>query len=434
MKRIAVFALITVMLLSLCACGAEKQANDGPLKAKEGTLLVGFGRVDLTPKGNMELMGYTETRMMTGVMDPIYATCVAITDSKGSTVLIYTLDTLEADESATGMLRSKVAQKLGIPKDNMVVSATHTHSAPHSVGIPGYVDLLVQAAETAMKDRAAATIQAGDTQIEGMNFVRHYNTDQGKVIGDNFGTVEEDGARISHTTQADGQMQLIRFVREGDKKDVLMVNWQAHPKLASTSETPEGRGNRSLLSADFVGHCRLQVEGNSDCLFAYYSGASGNLNPRSMIPQENMPNGNQVTVFGKTLGDHVLNALEGLQSVEAGTVQLQRKHQEINLAGSSTKQTKDITAITIGKIGFAAVPFEMFDTTGMQIKEDSPCDITFVLTCCGSGGYIPAAYTWDYNSGDARLMPYEAKRCRYDIGSAEVIADSLLQMLNSLEQ
>jgi hypothetical protein len=120
--------------------------------------------------------------------------------------------------------------------------------------------------------------------------------------------------------------------------------------------------------------------------------------------------------------------------VEAGTVQLQRKHQEINLAGSSTKQTKDITAITIGKIGFAAVPFEVFDTTGMQIKEDSPCDITFVLTCCGSGGYIPAAYTWDYNSGDARLMAYEAKRCQYDIGSAEVIADSLLQMLNSLEQ
>lgn len=50
MKKVISLFLIAVMILSLCACSGKEQAkNTGPVKAKEGQLLVGFGRVDLSP-------------------------------------------------------------------------------------------------------------------------------------------------------------------------------------------------------------------------------------------------------------------------------------------------------------------------------------------------------------------------------------------------
>ena len=434
MKRLLCVLLAVIFALSLCACGNKEQAKkEGPMKAPEGKMLVGFGRVDLTPDSPMDLVGYTENRMMTGVLDPIYATCVAITDTQGSTVLIYTVDTLDPGSSAVSLVRENVAKTTGISKDNLVISATHTHAAPRAANIPMYVEKLTQAAQDALKDRAPATIQAGQTHTENMNFVRHYVTDRNKIIGNNFGTYQQDGQAIRHTTEADNQMQLIRFVREGKKKDVLMVNWQAHAKVTSTNETQEGQATRSMLSADFIGFFRTYVEENTELLVAYYSGASGNLNPRSDIYNENRPGAAKVDVYSQLLGDYALEALDSLQAVEAGSVAVRRKQQEVNLAGSANTANQDITAISIGNIGFATVPFEMFDTNGMQIKDGSPYDITFVLTCCNNkDGYIPAQEVFDYNPGDARLMPYEVKSCAYAKGTAETVAQGLIDMLNEL--
>jgi len=118
---------------------------------------------------------------------------------------------------------------------------------------------------------------------------------------------------------------------------------------------------------------------------------------------------------------------------QTGDVSVLRKRQEVNLAGSQNKAGQDITAISIGNIGFATVPFEMFDTNGMQIKDGSPYDITFVLTCCNNkDGYIPAAEVFDYNPGIARLIPYEVKSCAYAKGTAETVAQALVDMLNEL--
>jgi len=438
MKRLICIVLTAIFVLGLCACGGKKQAQkEGPVKAPEGKMLVGFGRVDLTPESPMELVGYggngTAQIVMTGVLDHIFATCVAITDTQGNTALIYTVDTLDPGGTAVSMVRQSVAKATGISEDNLAISATHTHSSPRASKIPGYVEKLTQAAQDALKDRAPATIQAGSTETENMNFVRHYVTDRNKIIGNNFGTYKEDGQAIRHTTEADPEMQLIRFVRENDKKDVLMVNWQAHAKVASTNETQEGQATRSMLSADFPGFFRTYVEENSELLVAYYSGASGNLNPRSDIYNENRPGAANVKVYSQILGDYAIEALGSLQAVEAGSVEVRRKQQEVNLAGSPNTANQDITAISIGNIGFATVPFEMFDTNGMQIKDGSPYDITFVLTNCNNrDGYIPAQEVFDYNPGDARLMPYEVKSCAYAKGTAETVAQGLIDMLNDI--
>ena len=99
--------------------------------------------------------------------------------------------------------------------------------------------------------------------------------------------------------------------------------------------------------------------------------------------------------------------------------------------GANSKKL-EINAIRVGSLGFATTPFETFDTNGMEIKDGSPFEITFVLSCAnGQDGYVPAKYVWDYpNSATDR--PYEEMSCRYYPGTGENVAADLVAMLKEL--
>jgi hypothetical protein len=75
-------------------------------------------------------------------------------------------------------------------------------------------------------------------------------------------------------------MVLVKLAREGDKKDVVLVNFQAHPDHSTYLGFYQ-------IAADFVGPLRDELEKLSGASVAYFTGASGNQNPISKIPEEN---------------------------------------------------------------------------------------------------------------------------------------------------
>jgi hypothetical protein len=88
--------------------------------------------------------------------------------------------------------------------------------------------------------------------------------------------------------------------------------------------------------------------------------------------------------------------------------------------------TFDIYALSIGDVAFIAVPFEMFDSNGMEVKEGSPFDMTFVLTCANENrGYLPSALAWEHGG-------YSVDTTRYAEGTAEDLVANYLNMLNAL--
>lgn len=429
-----VFSLLLCVALTLClfACGNKLPS------LQDGQVLAGFGRIDLTPSGTgFSLVGYggngTPPTPMQGTLDRIYGTCIALTDAEGNTALIYTVDTLYTTEAEVIMVRKVITEKTGVPGEKVVISGTHTHSSLGYGSILNYAELMAQAAVDALADRAPASILTGSTDIENMNFVRHYTTQNGIVVGDNFSkAVTADNPRTGHITQADPQMQLIRFVRDAeDKKDIIMCNWQAHPKVASTSETEFGQAHRPMLSADFIGWCRTYVEENTDCLFAYYTGASGNLNPISKMPELRPLVSQNVGEYGSELGSRLVAALDTLEPAQGGKVVSYQQRFEVKAIASGVP-AMELTAIRVGDIGFAAVPFEMFDTNGKQIKDESNCTTTFVMTCASMGKheYVPAEYVWDYYTGEE--FAYELLSCKHERGTAETVASELASMLNGL--
>lgn len=467
MKKI-LCTLIALVLVFGCFGCAQSGTTDSKAQFQ-----VGYGRKDITPIDPVPLAGYGNSfnRISKGALDYLYVTCVAIADAEGNTILLISEDLLLP--VFCGEARNQISTATGLPLENIIQAATHTHSAPDQASTDPaiaawkvrYLSQCVKAAEEALADLSPAEISIGSTNVEGLNFVRHYLLNDGSYAGDNFG--DWTSGIKDYADTKDPQMQLIRFARAAeDKKDILMANWQAHACVTGGNEKYD-------ISADFIGSTREYVEQQADVNFIYFSGAGGNLNSFSRIAADTPTKDNKE--YGKQLGDFALEAMKNLTPVQPGAVKVKHipyvgdvdkamqdklpQAQEVvelmeaagQLAANakaveygfsscfhaqaiirrstmSNTQTINSYAVSVGDISFVAVPYEMFAIHGMNIKENSPFQSTFILTLANSYvGYITTDMAYDYGC-------YESHSGRFVKGTGDKLAATFIDALKELKQ
>lgn len=469
MKRYLCLILCIVLTLGLlgCAGAPEIPATQPPV---ESWLEAGFARVDVTPDYNIGLdgSGNADTRISKGVADNLTVTCVAMKAEK-TTILVYTADTLGYNNNLVTLFRPQIQMATGVPQDHIFFGATHTHSAPRLLlkteegkkYLNTFITAMKEAGEKAIADLSPAKLQAATTDLPGMNFVRHYQMSDGSYAGPNFGTFE--GLDIAdYAGTVDPELSMIKLDRGGDKKDILMLNWQAHPN----NSTAVGY---YLISADFVGKLRNKLEADTDMQVAYFTGASGNVHIDSKIQSDahNLP----WNAYGEKLAELTVASLPLLQEVGGtgiqvtgqnylGTVDHSWDHavaeaQEVmdmlNAQGqaaatdlcakygfTSHYQARtiieraqvgknmqcELRAFRVGDLGFTTGTYEMWTESGKYVKDNSPFDVTFVIT--GNLIYIPAKEAFSYRN-------YEVDTTYFAEGTAEALADEYIKLLNSLK-
>jgi len=272
MKKILCLLLVIVMVLGLCACGSKETEEKAEKPAWEGQFAVGYGRADVTPDHSVGMRGFGDVRQSVGVLNKLYITCIAVTDETGNTVLLYTFDCKNMGQAKLLTIREAIAEATQIPVEKIFIGATHSHSTPDAIEeyVAFSAEKAVLAAQKALADRDAATIEYAAGDVPNMTFVRHYNTNKGNVVGDNF-YPDGAGSRVSHTTEADKEMRIIRVNREG-KKPIIMVNWMGHASTASSSWTEFGKIHRNYLTSDYIGACREYVESKPKTEYRLYNG------------------------------------------------------------------------------------------------------------------------------------------------------------------
>ena len=458
MKKIFCMILAIVMVLGLAACGGS---GDNQAQEAATGLQAGYGRADVSPLAPAPMGGYgdSDTRRSTHIMDETYATCVAM-KLGDTTFLIFTVDAIACQDSVADKLRDSIKAELGIPQENVIIGATHTHSGADWNGSTSAG--CIKAAQDAIADLAPATLEACTTELESMNFVRHYLMNDGTYYGSNFGSTES--GYKAHALEVDNEMSLVKLER-GDKKDILMVNWQAHPASAARQADYNG------ISADFVGYARKKVEMEANVHFAYYTGASGNVNPRSHIDGETPEASKTYQSYGAALGEKIIEAMSLLQSAEVTDTQTAKNkfvveidHSWDHMAAEAAKvvnawkqqsleaghklareygfssayhanaitsrsvykgeQTKTLTALRVGPVAFINNDYEMFCDHGEYVKENSPFDVTFVITGCS--GYIANEAAYDYRSYESDTSPYVK-------GTGEKLAEEMARLLNTMK-
>lgn len=427
MKKLLVLTLCVLMVLSVFA-GCNQ--NDTPAEstsptetegADPNTLSIGFGRVDITPTENVPLGGSTNERISDGVVDPLYATCIAFTDGTDNTVLLYHLDLLGVYDTAM-MARNKIAKKLGVNGLQIIIASTHNHSGPKqkddtNPAIARYNeafdDLLIQAAELALADRKPVTkMYTTRTYPLGLNFVRHHILEDGSKTGWASPAVQSG---VSHVADPDNEMQLVKFTREGGK-DILIMNWQGHP------DATRAGGLQIRSDVDIV---RKELEPQLDCHFAYFLGASGNMNTYSYIKGENIT-ANYIE-RGKALAKYALDAVPSFTEAKIGKIKfIYSDFKQPAKANETVQLSIPLYAFSIGDLAFSTASYEMFKEMGELVKKESPFPMTIVSSCTnGSNGYLPVSYAFEYDA-------YEVSITKFVRGTAEKTAEEHIRLLNEI--
>lgn len=478
MKKFLCLCLSLLMVLSMVACGGSGSAgeNGNATAPKAEGLQIGYARESIMPEGqvNMSGSGNQAHRISTGFLDILYATCLAISEN-GNTILLYSTDTLTAKSGWTRQARLLISGATGVPQENIHIGGTHTHSGPAVGGNeplvlewqPIYMNALLKAAQNALADQAPATLYGAKVQTEQMNFVRHYKMEDGSYAGSNFGDFSK--TIVGHATEGDEEMTLIKMDREGDKKDIMLMNFQAHPCYATAS-------NNTELSSDYIGAARDAFEKATGMQFIYFLGATGDQNTNSRIVSEEGAHNSDRVAYGTKLAQYAIDALPTMTTpIQGSGVKTTQKKLQYNSnkygqdrlvdarkvtelfdqtgdTSASNKLAKSmgfqsvyecrgivgcssrpaisqmtIDACSFGGVGFVAASYEMFSKSGMYIKDNSPYEFTVISTVTnGYNNYIPSIEAYTYGC-------YESYTAVYEAGTAEKAAETFVEMLKEVQ-
>ncbi len=481
MKKIICVLLSLILVFGLCACGGSGT------KADPNALQAGFSRLDCIPEDPLvHIAGGTaaDDPATDGLLDNLAVTCVSL--KKGdSTYLIYTVDIVDVTDYYK-LVEKGVSEATGVPVGNIIINATHTHSAPTlkstDINLPGAANYLskftttcVDAAKAAVADLSAVgEISYGSIMTEHMVRVRHYRMNDGSTYGNGHGTSEGLASGYKeHLYPSDEECQVIRISRTAeDKKDIVLFNLGAHATIVSGTNT-------SALSADFPFPARQYIEENGDVHAAYFIAAAGDQTPGSKIPGE-ITNKNHFA-YGEQLGQYVLDCLEKNMTVSTTSdiklhnedyvakrnkegiddpVRVQQASEIATLksqaGGSVTSAVKakikeygfnsiyEVTALLsrssapetgsfpigtmlLGDVGLVFFAGEMFGSQGRTLKDESPV-FTFIITCSEDDqGYYPNATAKEENF-------YEYQITKYEMGTGEAVVNRYCEVLKALKE
>ena len=252
-------------------------------------LHVGSASIDITPKKSVALWGQFGMRLSTDPETPITANIVALQSGDVSTIFA-SLDLLQLPEVFIRSVREAVAKKDdAIDVENIVLTATHTHTAPVlQPGTPGIPinpqTMTVQETIAFLADRISDGIVAARQNLAPGKM--SYGLDRNS-IGFGRRTIYADGTAkmYGNTNRADfanlegmddDDVGSIFLFDQTDQVKAIMVN------VACPSQVVE---SRSSINADFwlPVRNRLQSRYGEAVVVLGWGAAAGEISPRPLL-------------------------------------------------------------------------------------------------------------------------------------------------------
>ena len=268
------------------------------MRRKLKNLQAGAAIIDVTPQKPMFLHGYPHVeRTSEGTHDPLYASALTI-DNGDTQIGFCAVDVVFISKEISAKVRSRVHEQIGIPEQNLMISASHTHSGPvifsdifYDPVVPKadpeyisyLVDKLVQVYTEAFQNKKECKIAI--------------TTADGSGVG---------GNRRSKTDAVDPQVPVVVLKEIAtDKIFALSTIYCMHPTVLHEDS--------KLYSADFPGYTRQYIKKKlgEDVVLLYHTGPSGNQSPRHFIKANTF---DEAQRLGFILGERIVESIGQLRN------------------------------------------------------------------------------------------------------------------------
>ncbi len=259
-------------------------------------LKAGVSIIDVTPQKPMFLHGYPHVeRISEGVHDPLYAAAMVI-DNGEKLIGICAVDILFISKEITERVREKVEQVTGIPKQNIMISASHTHSGPITFSDIFYDPVVPKADPEYITYLVNKLIEVYTSAYNKMRICKMaITTADGTGVG---------GNRRSKTDAIDPEIPIIVLKdAETDRIFALSTVYCMHPTILHEDS--------KLYSADFPGYTReyIKNELGDEVTLLYHTGPSGNQSPRHYVKSNTF---DEAKRLGYMLGERITHSVKKL--------------------------------------------------------------------------------------------------------------------------
>ncbi|MEA3365021.1 MAG: neutral/alkaline non-lysosomal ceramidase N-terminal domain-containing protein, partial [Candidatus Hydrogenedentes bacterium] len=400
---------------------------------------------NITPPLGCDIVGNWGTPQATYIHDELHVRCLVLDDGETRLVLVI-CDNLTIDRPVYDQAKKRIAEDTGIPPENMLMAAIHTHSGPPArkgTSLELYEDLteyqqfladrIVDGVKCAINNLEPAQIAWGSGEEPRQVHNRRWYLSDPKLMVSPFG--DQDKVRMNPPRAHEALVKpagptdpeiCFLAVRSVDGRPMaLLANYSLH----YVGGVPSGH-----ISADYfaVFADRIQELLGADrqdppfvgILCNGTSGDINNINFREPSPKREpyeqihrVANAVAAEVYRayQTVEYHDYAKLDArmkeltlkVRKPEEATLQWAREilasseepsDRRVRIYANRTLEldkapaTVDIwvQALRIGDVGIAGIPFETFAETGLLIKEKGPLPMMFTISFANGGyGYLP---------------------------------------------
>ena len=440
MHRLTLLAAAALLAITHSGCGEA-----GP------SLRAGAAVADVTPpEFPIPVIGNFDYRPATQAHDPLSARALVLDD--GATQLaIVAVDSCYMPRHVLDDAKRRAQAKTGIPAERMLISATHTHSAPpaspelaHHWELEPEVEARDERYSELLRERIAEAIAAAHSRLQPARLGRagvdvpeelnnrRWHMKEGSIPPDPFGGLT-DKVQMNPPRQSPN---LVRPAGPTDPEVAMLTVATADGKplalLAAYSLHYVGGVGPNDVSADYFAEFARRVAdklgAGEDFVAMMANGTSGDVNnidftaaPVRMQPYE------KIGLVAERVAAAAAAAWSSADWIESPTLAMAQREltlarrkptpegydqakawlaaadesklprrakpyarRAVNLYEGPGSVDILLQALRIGDFGVAAIPFETFTEIGLEIKEKSPLRRSFTIELANGGeGYLP---------------------------------------------
>ena len=436
----------------------------------------GAATADITPPLGELVVGGFIPFPATAVHDQLQSRCLVL--DNGQTQIAFVIcDNLGISREVYDRARLIIAQETEFPVENILMAATHTHSATR-VQTDNYRPQIVRgiadSVRLAVDNLKPAQIGWGRIDEPSEVFNRRWHVTDSSLLKNPFGGIDQvrmnpprdHAALIEPAGPTDPEISFLSLQATNGCPIALLANYSLHYV---------GGVNKGDVSADYFGiFCNRIAEllGATSTQPSFVgmlsNGTSGDINNinfrdsgEKYEPYEKM---NQVAELVAKRVKEAHDQIKLYDWVPLSSVvrelklqflkpdEIMQKYMGEVLAKSKTSPqyhqyeryyaeriqrlltgpdevTVPLQAVRVGEVGIAAIPFEVFAETGLEIKDRTPFTHAFTIELANDyHGYLPTP-------NQHELGGYETwmGTSKVQLDASELIKHTILDMMNNLK-